>query len=215
MIGIYKITSPSGKVYVGQSRNIEKRFETYKRKLGSGQIRLYRSMKKYGIKNHMFEIIEECLFEELNIKERYYQDLYDVLNENGLNCILTSTNILPKEVSELTKIKMKENNSKYWLGKKRSEESCLKMSIARTGMKRRPKTLKEKEEISIRNSGELNGMFNKKGILNPNSKKVINIETKIVYNSLNECCIENNLNPKYMSRWLSNTRPNKTIYKYL
>jgi len=31
MIGIYKITSPSNKVYIGQSINIEKRFKSYKR----------------------------------------------------------------------------------------------------------------------------------------------------------------------------------------
>ena len=50
---------------------------------------------------------------------------------------------------------------------------------------------------------------------NPNAKKVINIETGEIWDSLNECCIENNLNSKYMSRWLSNYRPNKTNYKYL
>ena len=30
MVGIYKITSPSGRVYVGQSTNIEKRFAEYR-----------------------------------------------------------------------------------------------------------------------------------------------------------------------------------------
>lgn len=30
-IGIYKITSPSNKVYIGQSRNIDKRLLKYKR----------------------------------------------------------------------------------------------------------------------------------------------------------------------------------------
>jgi len=31
-IGIYKITSPTGKIYVGQSCNIERRFNTYNSK---------------------------------------------------------------------------------------------------------------------------------------------------------------------------------------
>ncbi len=31
VVGIYKITSPSGKVYIGQSVDIEKRFKTYLR----------------------------------------------------------------------------------------------------------------------------------------------------------------------------------------
>lgn len=29
MIGIYKITSPSGKIYIGQSGNLEKRLKDY------------------------------------------------------------------------------------------------------------------------------------------------------------------------------------------
>ena len=43
MIGIYKIVSPSGKVYIGQSTNIERRWKEYKTGLGRGQIKL----KKY------------------------------------------------------------------------------------------------------------------------------------------------------------------------
>ena len=68
MIGIYKITSPSGKIYIGQSKNIEKRFKAYYKKLGKNQPRLYRSFKKYGIKQHNFEIQEKCLFKQLKSK---------------------------------------------------------------------------------------------------------------------------------------------------
>lgn len=48
MIGIYKITSPSGKIYIGQSVNIERRFLDYKKSLKKSQIKLYNSIKKYG-----------------------------------------------------------------------------------------------------------------------------------------------------------------------
>lgn len=44
MIGIYKITSPSGKVYIGQSVNIERRFLDYKKSLKNTQIKLYNSI---------------------------------------------------------------------------------------------------------------------------------------------------------------------------
>ena len=30
-IGIYKITNPKNKIYIGKSKNIEKRFESYKK----------------------------------------------------------------------------------------------------------------------------------------------------------------------------------------
>ena len=62
MVGIYKITSPSGRVYIGQSVNIEKRFLSYSKLLRcKTQIKLFRSFLKYGVINHIFETIEEDL----------------------------------------------------------------------------------------------------------------------------------------------------------
>lgn len=99
---IYKITNPSNKVYIGQTTNVLKRKGAYRR-LDSciqNQIVLYRSLKKYGWDAHIFEIIEECLIELLNERERYWQEYYDVLGENGLNCVLTETDTL-KRISSL------------------------------------------------------------------------------------------------------------------
>ena len=88
-IGIYKITSPTGKIYIGQSGNIEQRFYFYKKgKNYKTQTRLKHSIEKHGIENHLFEIIQICTLEELNTQERYYQDFFDVLGTNGLNCRL-------------------------------------------------------------------------------------------------------------------------------
>ena len=41
--------------------------------------------------NIKFEIIEQCILTQLNERERYWQDYYDVLGINGLNCKLTET----------------------------------------------------------------------------------------------------------------------------
>ena len=50
-IGIYKIVSPSEKIYIGQSINIEKRWEkNYKTLKCKTQTKLYNSLKKYGRK---------------------------------------------------------------------------------------------------------------------------------------------------------------------
>ena len=65
MIGIYKITSPSGKIYIGQSINIEKRINSYKYSASIKQRKIYNSIIKYGIEYHDFTIIEECKLEEL------------------------------------------------------------------------------------------------------------------------------------------------------
>ena len=91
MIGIYKITSPSGKIYIGQAIDIEKRLKVYKGLHCRNQVKLYNSLLKYGFSQHIFEVIEECIISELNIRERYWQDHYNVLSESGLNCKLTKT----------------------------------------------------------------------------------------------------------------------------
>jgi group I intron endonuclease len=92
MIGIYKILSPTNKVYIGQSIDIEKRWKSYKNNQNfHSQTRLKNSIDKYGVNAHQFIIVEECDISSLNERERYYQDLYDVLGSNGLNCKLTTT----------------------------------------------------------------------------------------------------------------------------
>lgn len=131
MIGIYKITSPSGKIYIGQSIDIKNRFIKYKCLDCKKQIRLYRSLVKYGIDNHLFEIVLECSTDELNDKERYYQDLYHCIGKDGLNCILTKSNDKNGERSTDTKLKI----SNTLKGHKHSEETKLKISITNTGKK--------------------------------------------------------------------------------
>lgn len=98
--GIYKITSPTGRVYIGQSENITSRIRNYSGLQAKGQPRLYASLKKYGWKNHQFDIIEYCLEEELNCSERFWQDEFDVLSKNGLNCVLQECGVKRKKYSE-------------------------------------------------------------------------------------------------------------------
>lgn len=86
IIGIYKITSPVNKIYIGQSININKRWQSYKMLRCKFQRHLYNSFLKYGVENHIFEILQECEKEKLNILEKYYIDYYDIFNTNkGLN----------------------------------------------------------------------------------------------------------------------------------
>lgn len=106
--GIYKITSPSGKVYIGQSVNITIRLRTYKSSGCIYQVRLKKSFEKYGFENHKIEIIEKCSIEMLNNRERHWQDYYEVLGDNGLNCILTRSNDKPRVVSKETRAKYTE-----------------------------------------------------------------------------------------------------------
>ena len=78
--GIYKITSPTNKIYIGQSTNILFRFGAYKRLNCKKQTYLYNSFLRHGVENHKFEIIEECSIDILNEREVYYVELYDTFN---------------------------------------------------------------------------------------------------------------------------------------
>lgn len=86
MIGIYKITNPNGKVYIGQSTNIKKRWKSYENLHCKGQTKLYNSLKKHGWENHKCEIIEECDISLLEERETYWKLFYKVLEIPSLCC---------------------------------------------------------------------------------------------------------------------------------
>lgn len=71
IVGIYKITNLlNNKCYVGQSRNIYRRWQSHR--YANDSYPLHAAMKKYGTENFSFEILEECNIDELNEKESYY-----------------------------------------------------------------------------------------------------------------------------------------------
>lgn len=76
MKGIYKITSPTGKIYIGQSTNIRNRKYFYQTSNCKGQPKLLNSLKKYGWESHEFEILEECELNKLDEREIYFKNLY-------------------------------------------------------------------------------------------------------------------------------------------
>ena len=99
--GIYKITNPSSKVYIGQSIDLFRRLKSYFEPNSSkNQTILKHSFDKYGRENHIFSIIEECEIYLLNERERYWQEQYkDIL----LNCRFTKHNDKSGYCSQLTK----------------------------------------------------------------------------------------------------------------
>lgn len=90
MIGIYKIENKvNGKIYIGQSVNIENRWKQHMRELNKSSHKnqhLLSSWKKYGQENFEFSVICTCNSDELDEKEIYYIDLYKTYNyEYGYN----------------------------------------------------------------------------------------------------------------------------------
>ena len=78
--GIYKITNQvNEKVYIGQSNNIYKRWAEHKRLGANGDkcSLLYKAIRKYGVDQFSFEIIEKCDESLLDDREQYYIRYYN------------------------------------------------------------------------------------------------------------------------------------------
>lgn len=219
MIGIYKITSPSGKVYIGQSVNIHNRFNKYLNINNSkGQRKLNNSFKKYGVENHIFEIIEECEFEQLNIRERYWQDYYDVLGKNGLNCVLTETNSKIRILSEEYKRKISKSKKGVWSGEKNpnfnnklrliNNDHLLKFLKGNKWNVGRKHSDEAKNRMSMSNKG------NKIGSRNGKSKLIIDIETGIFFECIREAAMAYGLNYSCLRSYLQGKVYNKTNLIY-
>lgn len=109
---IYKITSPSGKMYIGQTIDINRRVNDYKKHNCKFQRHLYHSLQKYEWINHKFEIIEEFsseqfIYEILNASEVYWIAHFDTF-KNGMNLTTGGRNCRKSEESKrLTSISLK------------------------------------------------------------------------------------------------------------
>jgi group I intron endonuclease len=138
MIGIYKITNrKNGKIYIGQSINIKKRFQEHKNCKENRP--LYKAFKKYGINNFDFEVICECEKKDLDKLEKQYIRKYKS-NISGIGYNLTKggTNIfaIQKKLNDMPKEDFKKWHKKIGAkhkGKIVSQEQKEKIS----------KTLKE------------------------------------------------------------------------
>lgn len=176
-IGIYKITNPKGRVYIGQSICIRSRWNLYLNKHCKSQAMLYRSVNKYGVENHKFEIVTECLESELNELERYYQEVYNVLDRRcGLNLRYTASDGRVGRLSD----EHKRNISKGI----RNSELFKKVAIEKGLRARGRKHTKEaKEKMSLAGKGRFIGSKN------PASRKIKikNVNTLQEVNGSMEC----------------------------
>lgn len=75
------------KVYVGQTKNFKTRTFGHMRQCRIGNLRpLYASMRKHGINNFVFNVLEECVDELINEREQFWVAHFDSFNpERGYN----------------------------------------------------------------------------------------------------------------------------------
>jgi hypothetical protein len=103
---IYKITSPSGKVYVGQTiRSFERRMQEHRQE-SSGCTLIKRAIDKYGDEMN-YELIEENIpQEQLDERETHWISHFNSLAPNGYNC--TTGGQFTKEYSQELKDKIRD-----------------------------------------------------------------------------------------------------------
>ena len=208
--GIYKITSPTGRIYIGQSIDIYKRGKDYARVSSSlkQQKRLYNSIKKYSPDRHIFEIIEECGFEDLLCRERHWQDHYDVLSKMGMNCVLTKCGEVPMQTIK----NMEVYDLFYGITYSGVNEAVRKLGIT---------TIKDKLNGRLYNDTNLvykedfdNNIFREKKVFKKYSP-VIDIKTFVTYPNIDIVAEIYNISRETLSDYLKEVYPNPTNLRFL
>ena len=166
MTGIYEILNIiTGKSYIGQAVNIEKRLKNHKDQLKKGNhsnTHLQHSHDKYGIGVFDFRIIEECCEDDLDEKEKEWISAAGY--ETG-KCFNLREGGNGGRLSEYTKQKIKiimtgkkqslahrENMSTSHKGKVLSEDHKLKLSEAAKG---RIMSEEDKQKIGEKSKGRV------------------------------------------------------------
>lgn len=165
MIGIYKITSPTGGIYIGQSWDIVQRRSHYKKLRCAHQPKLYSSLAKYGWDNHTFELIcelpKDATQEVLNQYEVLYWQQY-------LDCGFSTMNTKePGSRGRHSKETIQKLKTRQL--QPRSLEHCANISRAKLGVSQ-PREAIEKRQQTRKER--------KRG-----TKKLIHVETGCVYES--------------------------------
>lgn len=184
---IYKITNKiNGKVYIGQTKNFDRRMEQHRTiaKRGSKNTHLYHAIQKYGWSNFTPKIVERVNYNNIDEREIYWIQYYKSTNSvYGYNMTYGGEGVKPTSETRkrMSKAQMGKNNSMY------GRRGKLSPSWGRTH------TEEAKRKMSISRSGRNNPWFGigfrkgKVGKDNAQSKTILCIETGKVYESKNLC----------------------------
>ena len=198
---IYKYTSPSGKVYVGQTINEQKRRNTFLNlSLSYGGDKIDNARNKYLPENFQYEILEENNYtdlhtakEELNKLEIHYIDYFDSYR-TGYNSALGGGTTTGYKFTEEQKHKM----SVIRKGVAKSEEFKQKISNA---LKNKAKSEEHRKKIAENNKKRSKkvGEYTKDG------------ELLKIYDSITDAANAHNTGKSHISDVIHGRR--KTLHK--
>lgn len=137
---IYKYTSPSGKVYIGQTIQEKRRKVAHKNNAKNGvQGYFYNAIRKYGFENFSYDVLiriqsedRHKVFTLLDALERHYIKLYDSRNPNkGYNITEGGEGSKGFHHTEEHKQYLRENFHKSKLNSDEVKEKTKKINIVR------------------------------------------------------------------------------------
>jgi group I intron endonuclease len=215
MIGIYKITSPTNRIYIGQSWNIKERVRSYEKINCKDQTNLYNSLNKYGWEAHKFEVVHELPADVtqkvMNAYEIFYWQQHKDCKFKMLNIREPGSN---GKLSKETKIKIgkKSKGNTYVLGKrwKLTEEQKNNKKGEKNPMYGKNHSEKTKKIFSSQRQDKLNSQYGKPSICR---KKIKNIENNQIYESITEAALHFNITRKTIRDWIKKEYKLKYINK--
>ena len=126
--GIYKITSPTNKIYIGQSINIQKRKTDYSGLHCYRQNKIYNSLKKYGWDQHKFEIIHELPNDvSQDILDNYEILYWEQYKNLGFNMLNIKNPGKYGRIAEETKIKIKNSLLNHLVSQDTKDKISIKI----------------------------------------------------------------------------------------
>lgn len=149
---VYKLTSPSGKVYVGQTTDFDKRMAAYRGGRCRGQAYLYAAILKHGWDNFRIEVIDTAEFKEhLDFYETLWIEMLGAMDPargynlksggaNGRPNAATRAKIGAGNKGKVRSAELRARLSRAHTGKKQSAETIAKRAAAITGLKISPET---------------------------------------------------------------------------
>jgi group I intron endonuclease len=224
--GIYKITSPTNKIYIGSSKDINARWNKYKNFHCEYQQKIYRSLLKHGVDAHKFEVIHECSEDDLFQWERLYAEYYDVLGVNGLNLAIPNykdiKGVKSQESKDIMRIKMSGENNPFY-GKKHTKETIERLKGRPCHLKGKKHKLESIEKMKLSKIGKKFSEESKQKMresrnkyllnnLNFTCRMVINLNTGIFYDSIKEAAECHNLKRKNLNKKLVNKKTSVFAY---
>ncbi len=140
--GIYQITCiPTGKIYIGSSRDIDQRWRSHLRIFRLGKhfnSHLQNAWNKYGEQAFVFDVLEFCSIDRLSEREQVYLDTLKPFDDQGFNLLpeVDRTTLGYKHTAEtrahMSQARLGNQNAR---GSIRSEEQRRKIGQSKIGRK--------------------------------------------------------------------------------